>query len=330
MSPFKSWSWPLFGVVAITVACSSSSSKKTRPTGDAGAAGAADEQPSGDAGTGNAPSEGGAAGESAAPPTDAGAAGAAGASTAPLSLADLAGDWSGTLQNTYVCESSPQRLTVSFEDATVTIAPWPNGAGSTGTIEQKEGSSFELTFEVPSTEFLPGGTSHAQLFVEPTAHYALLVTQELDTNNGYSYGNVALLERDAASDVEFTDADLVGKWSGVGVRLDAGFAATESFDSSATFALDAEEVLSINGEDAGGTYASPAVRYDSGGVWESNPILQSDLAHGGVYLMSSDKRVIATALLKDLEPEDSNSALCDLRVFTDMSPHKFALWAKVE
>lgn len=327
MSPFNAWSWPLFGVMAIAVACSSSNSKKTRPTGDAGAAG---EQPSGEAGAGTAPSEGGAAGESTAPPTDAGAAGTAGGAPSSLTLADLAGDWSGTLQSTYVCESSPQPLSVVIEDASVTTSPWPNGVGSTGTIEQKEGGSFELTFEVAATEFLPAGTSHAQLFVEPTAHYALLVTQELDSNNGYSYGNVALLERDALSDVEFTDTDLVGKWAGVGVRLDTDFAATESFDSVATFTFDSEQTLTVEGEDVVGAYSGPNVRYESAGLWSNNQLTQADSVHGGIFLMSSDKRVIATALLKDLVPEDGNGPLCDLRVFTDLAPHQFALWTKAD
>jgi len=339
MRALKSWAWPLFGVTAIALACSSSSSKGTLPSGEAGAAGDSGEEAAGSggssAGTPGASGEGGAS-EAGAPSSEGGAAGAGdaagagGESASPLTLADLAGDWSGTLINTYVCETNPERLDVAIEGSTVTTSPWPQSVGSTGSIAQQAGGSFTLTLPVAATQYTPATTLHGQLYVEPSAHYALFVTQEIDQGNDYMYGNIAILQRDGAPATDFSDDDLTGYWSGLGLHLDQQLAATDAFASSGSFYFDAEQqdLIHFGGVDADGEFGADGVGNEGEfTVWTSD-VTQNDEPYGGIFLLSDDKRVLATALLKRIDKY--NGALCDLRIFTDMSVHKFALWSHEE
>lgn len=336
MSAIKSWAWPLFGVTAIALACSGTDSKSPLPSAEAGAAGdSGDFAGSGgsSASTGGASGEGGKS-DAGATSTEGGAFGAAGAgdagaggdSASPLSLSDLAGDWSGTLINTYVCESNPERIDVAIEGSTVTTGPWPSQVGTTGTIAQQAGGSFALTLPVAATQYTAASTLYGQLYVDPSAQYALFVTQEVDQGNDYTYGNIAILQRDGAPSTDFSDADLVGHWAGVGVHLDQELATTDTFDSQGSFYFDSEnqDLIHFGGVDVDGEFSADGVG-DGGefSAWTSE-VTQNDESYGGIFLLSDDKRVLATALLKRVDKY--NGALCDLRIFADMSVHRFALW----
>lgn len=298
------------------------------PPGDAGAAG---DEPMESAGSGGA--QGGAANEAGAAGTpEAGAAGSAGADNGELTLATLAGDWSGTIQNTYVCESTPSKLAFAIEGSTVTLDSSPYGLDASGTIEQRAGSAFALTLAIPATEFSPGGTVRGQLFVDASANYALLVLQELDeVTDDRAYGSVALLQRGGGAASTFAASDLVGTWAGTGVHLDAQLGVVDTFTSSGTF--NENDGLLFTGLDGDGQIGGEVFQSNDTegalvGVWAGGNLIQSDLPYGGVFLMSDDKQVLAAALLKGVS--ENNGPLCDLYTFQDMSVHRFGIWTKLE
>jgi hypothetical protein len=358
MRSFSFFALALFSVTLASISCGSSDEKQVERDAEAGAGGEAggqdvstggSEAPVGGAPTevmAGAPASGGngvsgeasgggngVSGEASSGGNGvSGEAGSGGApSAAPLSLEALAGDWTATSLGTYACESNIQTFELKIEGSNVTIPGWPYGLDGSGSITEREDGSFTLELEYePADEISEGGTILGQFFVEPTAQYALLVTQSLDTTNDVKNGYFAILQRTTAPALEITEADFLGDWAGSNVRLGQDFAATAVLESSATIAAEAD-LIELDGTDADGVFSGEAegeyaFSLPSVGL---EPVVQGNASYASAFLLSPDKRALAGVLLTSADGS-STYGLCDQQIFAELAPHKFALWTKAE
>lgn len=330
----------------VAVACSSDDGKKASRGEEAGAGGESVDPNAGGssmmaAGAGEAAggtsSAAGARAQAGEPgtPSEAGAGGAfvgdggaAGQGSGPLTLQDLEGSWTGHLLGTYVCESSLDEIELTIDGASV-VSNWPSAEDTgSGQIVQQAGQSF--TFGIFTDNPNYNQNYLAQLYVDPTAQYAIFIAlAQYEGDNGVgNSANIAILQKAAATPLDAVAEDFVGDWSGVGFRVGNDFEITDQFASSATFDNSDGLVLSTL-VDADGTIPSESLEeaYFAEGAWIAPRMTQTPNTLGAMFLMSDDKRMMAVALLRELDENDG--ALCDLTdPFVDMSIHKFALWSK--
>ena len=153
------------------------------------------------------------------------------------------------------------------------------------------------------------------------AEHATLVVEEL----GSSGGNLAILQRSA--DVTATP-DLAGNWAGTSVRLDSDFAVTDVLTSTATFS-EVDDVLAVTGEDDDGAFSGEGGWHDDGtAMWTVRPVTHDGKEYGALFLLSGDQTALTTALLERTSDDIYYNELCDQAIFTDVSIHKFGLWAR--
>jgi hypothetical protein len=258
-----------------------------------------------------------------APAGGAGAAGAGGdGGLPPVTLATIAGDWSGGIMNTYVCETNLQPFTFDVDGSSVSVTGWPYERSGAGTIVQLDDGSFTFDLEYEEVdEYNPAATLHGQFVVEPAAHHAMLVLQDL----GSAGGKIAILQRGATV---VPNPSIAGTWAGPTLRLDNDFQTTEVLSTTATFS-ELDEAWSLSGEDDDGTFEGSDGRYnENSGNWSVRPIEQDGKTYGGFFLLSADQTTLAAALLERTSDDIYYNELCDLGVFSDLSIHKFGFWTR--
>jgi hypothetical protein len=333
--------------LCVVVACSGSDGKKVvREAGGAGGdeaeLGAGGSQMS-DGGAGSAtagvgPDQAGAgasaneAGAGGAATNEAGAGGAAtneaGAGGGPslsVDLAALEGTWTGQVLASYVCESGLEEIELTIEGSTVS-STWPSAEDlGTGEIVHQAGQSFTFGLFIDNPNF--NQNYRAQLFVDPTATYALLVALAQHSDGPANSIDMALLQKTELMPLEAEAADYLGDWSGPTFALDADLAIARKLDATAAFT--SESNGDVTGQDDDGAFSGvlEPTQFASG-VWVVPSMQQGANELGGIFLLSNDKQAMGVALLRELD--ETNGALCDLSdPFVDMSVHKFGLWTKV-
>lgn len=337
-------------LTVVAVACSGDDGKKASRGEDAGAGGESVDPNAGGssmmaAGAGEpsgGTSSGGVGGEAGQPvvPSEAGAGGtgaggvfvgeggAAGQGSGALTIQDLQGSWTGHLLGSYVCESGLEEIELTFDGSSV-VSSWPSVEDTgTGQVVQQAGQSFTFGIFTDNPNF--NQNYLAQLYVDPSGQYAIFIAlAQYEGDNGVSgSADIAILQKAAATPLDAVEEDFLGDWSGTGFRLGDDFKITEQFDSSANFDVSDGLVLA-SFVDADGEIPSAGLEETNfaEGAWIAPRMTQTPHTLGGMFLMSDDKRMMAVALLRELDQNDG--ALCDLTdPFADMSVHKFALWSK--
>jgi hypothetical protein len=164
---------------------------------------------------------------------------------------------SGVLTATYYCEAQPRLTELSIVGESVTVT------GGTGLPMDLTGSLTEQAAGRYTVSFDNDGEQPGFLIFDQDAQYATFVSDSSPVA-GNRQGYVGLLQKSPLQDVSYTEADLVGSWSGVAARVDAGYSVTDSYEITAE--VTAPDGLALSGQDGDGSFSASA----------SGIILQSD------------------------------------------------------
>ena len=225
------------------------------------------------------------------------------------------------VNHTYYCESIVETVELSIAGETITITG--------GTILD------DFFFVEPvSGSVLPNPTSGGydvllatdpeltgRLFMDEDANYATFVLEDESFGNG---GRVGVLQKAVPAAVTYTEADLVGDWSGSGVRMGTDFAVIDTFDVEAS--ITNPDGLQISGSNDIGPFGTdiPGITAGEPGVFETSsnrlhwpaPPAASTRNRTALYFLSQDKSAMAVGML---------TGLCEYTLFDDLPDQSFSL-----
>ncbi|MFP4431021.1 MAG: hypothetical protein ACLFPV_07215, partial [Spirochaetaceae bacterium] len=232
------------------------------------------------------------------------------------------------LTATYYCEAEPGLTELSIAGDSVTVT------GGTGLPIDLTGSLTEQAPGRYTVAFDNDGEQPGLLIFDQDAQYATFVSDDSPVN-GNREGYVGLLQKSPLQDVSYTETDLVGSWSGVAARVDAGYSVTESYEITAE--VTEPDGLALSGQDGDGSFSAspPGIVLDNDSQqdpypelyvsgWSSaNQVIWPDLGQSGgydaLYALSYDKSVLAVGFL---------TSVCSTTIFNNLPAQKFALMSR--
>lgn len=238
---------------------------------------------------------------------------------------DIDGTWAGVIIATYECEAGPQTIQIEIAEGTITITGGTWGyTDLTGTIlpmdEDTPDGRFQIVFDNEGaqygTMFFDDEGEHAAFYVESGPY---------DELSRYRDGYIAALQRGEIQTITYSEANLVGDWSGAAARVNATFDVTESSESNVT--ITNPDGLLLEGTDGDGSFSTDILgiyldeEYETVGIYLSDSVIWPDTEETleAMYIMSYDKDYVAVAFL---------DSLCSSTIFTRLPEQKFALWAR--
>ncbi len=250
----------------------------------------------------------------------------------PDGTLDIDGTWSGVVSTTLIGgqvadPTGTIELSISGEDVELTggTAATTSFSGvTTGTLTDQGGGRFTAAFE-------NDGVQRGVFLFDAAGEYAAFI---VDESSAPSDGYVSVLQKADLQSASHAEADLVGEWQGIAVRVDSEYAITESSASSATISDPdpQSEGVDLSGEDDDGTFSaetpSAGIRlYDAIGLYETglgeDSVDWSDgSSYYAIYALSYDQDVLAVAFLDGFAYDEQSSPMANL------PNQKFALWQR--
>jgi hypothetical protein len=238
---------------------------------------------------------------------------------------DIDGNWAGVIITTYECEGTPSTIQIEIAEGTITITGGTWGyTDLTGTILPMDEDTPDGRFQVILDN---EGAQYGAMFFDDEGEHAAFYVESgpYDEMSSYRHGYIAALQRGEIQTITYSEANLVGDWSGAAARVNATFDVIESSESSA--AITNPDGLLLEGTDGDGSFSTdiPGIylypEYETFGIYLSDSVIWPDTEETleAMYIMSYDKQYVAAAFL---------TSLCSTSVFTAMEEQKFALWAR--
>lgn len=235
----------------------------------------------------------------------------AGCSNCTLPPVTPDGTWSGVVSDTYFCEGDSYTIELDIAGSAISITDGTTWlVDTTGTLTLQAGEAYTVALDL---EF--GG--EGQLYIDPTATYALLMVHTSSSGADYLLG---VLQKGSLGAISFVENDLVGEWEGVEFRVDAGLQVTSTSTSSAT--VTTPEGLYLEGTDGDGDFAGPLALSDGTvGVYESSfdTVMWPLFARVALGTLSADKQFFAVAFMTNL---------CESNLDEVLPDQKFAIWVR--
>ena len=249
----------------------------------------------------------------------------------PDGTLDIDGTWSGVVTTTLIGDEVPEspgtvELSITGDDVAMTGG---SAVGTSfpvelaGTLTDQGGGRFAVAFA-------NDGTQRGVFVFDPAGEYAAFI---VDDSSAPSDGYVSVLQKADLQSASHAEADLVGDWEGVAVRVDSEYAITDSSASSATISDPdpQSEGVDLSGEDGDGTFSAEAQSFSSirlydaiglyeTGLWEDTVDWSDGSSYSAIYALSYDKSVLAVAFL--------DRALWETGVMANLPNQKFALWQR--
>jgi hypothetical protein len=235
----------------------------------------------------------------------------AGCSNCTLPPVTPDGTWSGVVSNSYREGEDGYTIELDIDGSVISITDGDSSlVDATGTLTQQNGEAYTVALDLATA-------GEGQLFIDPTATYALLIVHASDA--GYDY-LIGVLQKGSLGAISFVEDDLVGDWAGTEFRVDAGLEVTSTSESTAS--VTDPDGLYLAGTDADGNFYGPLHLLDSTvGVYESSfdTVGWPLFSRYALGTMSADKQVFAVAFLTEKYEYTLDEVLPD---------QKFAVWVR--
>ena len=245
---------------------------------------------------------------------------------------DINGTWSGVVTTTLIGTEVPEspgtiEFSISGDEVQVTggsAAETSFPVDLTGTLTDQGGGRFTAAFE-------NDGVQRGIFVFDAAGEYAAFI---VDESSAATEGYVSVLQKADLQSVSHSEADLVGEWQGIAVRVNSEYAITESSASSATISDPDPQSpgVDLSGEDDDGTFSAEApsasIRlYDAiglyeTGLWEDSVDWSDGSSYSAIYALSYDKSILAVAFL------DGPLWVSSPGPMEDLPSQKFALWQR--
>jgi len=204
---------------------------------------------------------------------------------AGVSVASLAGNWLGVLEDNI---GGLHTLTLAIDAAGNITQISIDGVGQPETGVITKGSVGTTLFSIAFSDTTIGG-----FLVDAGATHAAFLDEDF---------NVAVVQKGAAALPTYNGADIAGSWSGYGVLINASFDVTQTFASSATVANN--PTRSFTGTDIFGAVTG-SFPIQTGGRWignYTNPTSSGDVR----AFLSPDKQFAGTWACEPVAPQTYN------------------------
>jgi hypothetical protein len=216
------------------------------------------------------------------------------------------------VSDTYFCEGGSYTIELEIDGSAISITGGDTSlVGATGTLTLQAGEAYTVALDLATA-------GEGQLYIDPTATYALLIVHPSDFGADYVLG---VLQKGSLGAISFVENDLVGTWEGVEFRVDAGLGVTSTSASSAT--ITAAAGLNLEGTDGDGDFSGTLALSDGTvGVYDSyagSVDWPGPVSRYALGTLSADKQFFAVAFM---------TSLCEYELDLVLPDQKFAIWVR--